>query len=123
MIMSWPSWGYPDFAKDQLDVEEIGRLLDPFEAAFVSLKGAETFSINPLHPATRTRTPGATGAIAGEREVVAHLRQGDDSVLLLEVVEQRFQVGPVMRVEIPVDRVAHPGQDAQVLGGFASTSR
>src|SRR5262245_59083572 len=84
-----------------LDVEEIGRLLDPFEAALRQLEGGgdffqQSFVLQPL--ARGLQVPRVQ---LREREVVAHLRQGDDSVLLLEVIEQRFQVGPVMLVEIP----------------------
>ena len=72
-------------------VQEVGRLLDLPLAALVSLNGADTFLAIPCVPATRTPIPGARVQLR-EREVIADLRQGDHAVLLLEVVEQRFQV-------------------------------
>src|SRR5215470_7308902 len=94
-----------------LDVEEIGRLFDPSEAALRQLErgghfSQQSFALQPL--ARGLQVPRVH---LREREVVAHLRQGDDSVLLLEVAEQRLQVGPVMPVEVGVNRVERCGQD------------
>src|SRR5262245_52927103 len=82
-----------------LDVQEIGGLFDPFEAALRQLEGCGDFFQQPFALQPLARGLQVLRVHLREREVIAHLRQGDDSVLLLEVVEQRFQVGPVMRVE------------------------
>src|SRR5262245_22511730 len=87
------------------DVEEIGRLLDPLKAALRQLEGGGDFFQEPFALQPLARGLQVPRVHLREREVVAHLRQGDDSVLLLEVVEQWFQVGPVMLVEVGVDRV------------------
>src|SRR5690242_19204549 len=79
-----------------LGPEEIGWLLDPFEAAFRQLEGGGDFFQQPLALQPLARGLQVPWMHLREREVVAHLREGDDSVLLPEVVEQRFQVGVVM---------------------------
>src|SRR5262245_21237246 len=82
-----------------LDVEEIGRLFDPFEGALRQLEGGGDFFQEPFALQPLARGLQVPRVHLREGQVIAHLRQGDDSALLLEVVEQRFQVGPVMRVE------------------------
>src|SRR5436309_3526671 len=98
-----------------LGVEEIGRLLDPLEAALRQLERGGDFLQEPLALQPLARGLQVPRAYLREREVVAHLRQGDDAALLLKVVEQRLQVGPVMPVEVGVERVKRPGQNAPIL--------
>src|SRR5215470_2480130 len=88
-----------------LGVEEIGRLLDPFEAALRQLEGGGDLFHEPLALQPLARGLQVPRVHLREREVGAHLRQRDDAVLLLEVVEERLQVGLVVRVEVAVDRV------------------
>src|SRR5436305_7033741 len=71
-----------------LDVEEIGRLFDPFEAALRQLEGGGDFFQQPFALQPLARGLQVPRAHLREREVIAHLRQGDDPVLLLEIVEQ-----------------------------------
>src|SRR5262245_48543155 len=75
-----------------LDVEQIGGLFNPQLAAFRQLERRgyffqQPFSLQPL--ARRFQMPGVQ---LRERKVIAYLRQRNYAVLLLEVVEQWFQV-------------------------------
>src|SRR5215470_14578899 len=68
-----------------LALEEIGRLFDPFETALRQLEGGGDFFQEPFALQPLARGLQVLGVHLREREVVAHLRQGDDPVLLLEV--------------------------------------
>src|SRR5687767_7330573 len=70
-----------------LTVQEIGGLFHPFEAALRQLEGGGDFFQQPFALQPLARGLQVPRVHLREREVVAHLRQGDDSVLLLEVVE------------------------------------
>src|SRR5262245_6189065 len=88
-----------------LDVEHVRRLFDSLGASFGQLERGGKFLQQPLalQPlAGRLQVPRVD---LRKREMIAHLRQRDQPVLLFEIVQQRLQVGFVVLVEIPVDRV------------------
>src|SRR5579871_1094567 len=68
-----------------LDVQEIGRLLDPFEAALRQLEGGGDFFQQPFALQPLARGFQVPRVDLRKRKVVAHLRQGDDAILLPEV--------------------------------------